>query len=106
MNPLFLQLTLAGIASWSLLSSSAGAFVGAGPEALAAKRSTVIERTAGESKTYKIGALVIEAPWTRATPGGAQVAGGYLRIKNTGLDSDRLVGGTLPVAADVEVHEM
>ncbi len=52
------------------------------------------------------GALVIEAPWTRATPGGAKVAGGFLKITNTGRTPDRLIGGTLPPAASVEVHEM
>ncbi len=54
----------------------------------------------------KAGALVIEAPWTRATPGGSKVAGGYLKITNTGSTPDRLIGGTLPLAASVEVHEM
>lgn len=56
--------------------------------------------------SFKVGALVIEGPWARATPGGAQVAGGFLKITNTGAESDRLVGGTLPVAAAVEVHKM
>jgi copper(I)-binding protein len=55
---------------------------------------------------YKAGALLIEAPWTRATPGGAKVAGGYLEITNTGRDADRLIGGSLPLATSVEVHEM
>ncbi len=56
--------------------------------------------------TFKIGALVIEAPWARATPGGAKVAGGYAKITNTGKEPDRLVGGSLPIASEVEVHEM
>ena len=56
--------------------------------------------------TFKIGALVIEAPWARATPGGAKVAGGYLKITNTGKEADRLIGGSLPIAKEVEVHEM
>lgn len=56
--------------------------------------------------TYKLGSLVVEAPWTRATPGGARVAAGYLKITNNGDQSDRLVGGSLAAAADVEVHEM
>lgn len=55
---------------------------------------------------YKAGALVIEAPWARATPGGAKVAGGYVKITNTGSAADRLIGGTLPLAESVEVHEM
>jgi uncharacterized protein YcnI len=60
----------------------------------------------GTVQTYRVGSLVIETPWTRATPGGAQVAGGYLKITNTGSQTDRLVGGSLPIAAAVEVHEM
>ena len=59
-----------------------------------------------QAHTYKVGPLVIEAPWTRATPGGAQVAGGYLKVTNTGSQPDRLVGGSLAPAATVEVHEM
>lgn len=59
-----------------------------------------------EARTYKAGPLVIEAPWTRATPGGVQVAGGYLKITNTGGQPDRLVGGSLAPATTVEVHEM
>jgi copper(I)-binding protein len=58
------------------------------------------------ARSYKLGSLVIDAPWIRATPAGAQVAGGYLKITNTGQEPDRLIGGSLPVAADVEVHEM
>nr|WP_091131940.1 DUF1775 domain-containing protein [Microvirga guangxiensis] len=54
----------------------------------------------------KAGALTIEQPWSRATPGGAKVGGGYLRITNTGKESDRLIGGSFPNASRVEVHEM
>lgn len=48
----------------------------------------------------------IEQPWTRATPGGARVGGGYLRITNTGTESDRLVAGQVSFAERVEIHEM
>jgi uncharacterized protein YcnI/copper(I)-binding protein len=54
----------------------------------------------------KVGPLTVEQPWSRATPGGAKVGGGYLRITNTGTASDRLVGGSFPLASRVEVHEM
>ena len=67
----------------------------------------VVSATAQEAgQTYKIGSLVLEAPWARATPAGARVGGGYLKITNTGQQPDRLIGGSLPVAASVEVHEM
>jgi copper(I)-binding protein len=58
------------------------------------------------TRVYKLGQLVVEAPWARATPGGAQVGGGYLKITNMGKESDRLIGGSLPVATSVEVHQM
>lgn len=54
----------------------------------------------------KAGNLTIEAPWLRATPGGAKVGGGYLTVTNAGSVADRLVGGRFPGAARVEVHEM
>jgi periplasmic copper chaperone A len=65
----------------------------------------VADKTAPAS-IFKIGALVIDAPWMRATPGGAKVAGGYLKVTNTGKEADRLIGGSLPIAKRVEVHEM
>jgi len=61
---------------------------------------------AEEPRTYKIGSIVIEAPWARATPAGAKVAAGYLKITNNGQQPDRLTGGTLAIASDAEVHEM
>lgn len=56
--------------------------------------------------SVKSGTLVIEAPWTRATPQGARVAGGFMTITNTGKEPDRLVGGSFPLAGRFEVHEM
>jgi copper(I)-binding protein len=58
------------------------------------------------AQEVKAGDLVITQAWGRATPGGAKVAGGYLTIENRGSTPDRLIGGTVDVAAKVEVHEM
>jgi copper(I)-binding protein len=58
------------------------------------------------AQEVKAGDLVITQAWGRATPGGAKVAGGYLTIENKGSTPDRLIGGTVDVAAKVEVHEM
>jgi copper(I)-binding protein len=58
------------------------------------------------AQEYKAGPIRIEAPWIRATPAGAQVAGGYMKIENTGKGADRLVGGTTAIAGKFEVHEM
>jgi periplasmic copper chaperone A len=56
--------------------------------------------------TYKVGDLVITTPWATRPPTGARVAGGYLRVTNSGTTSDRLVGGKAAFAKRVEVHEM
>ena len=54
----------------------------------------------------KLGPLVISQPWARATPSGAPVAGGYIRVTNKGAEADRLVSGTTDISAAVELHEM
>ena len=51
------------------------------------------------------GDLVITAPWSSATPGGARNAVGYLKITNSGSAPDVLLGGTSSVAERVETHE-
>ena len=49
--------------------------------------------------------IVIQKPWARATPKGADVGAAYLTIRNNGAVADRLTGGTADFAS-VEVHEM
>lgn len=53
-----------------------------------------------------VGGLSIAQPWTRATPPGAKVAGGFMTITNNGKEPDRLLGGAVPFAGRIEVHEM
>jgi periplasmic copper chaperone A len=60
---------------------------------------------AQSAPSYRAGSIVIEAPWSRATPGGAKVGSGYMRLVNRGSEPDRLIGGTAAGAARVEVHE-
>ena len=55
---------------------------------------------------FKLGDLTIGHPWSRATPGGAKVGGGYLTVTNNGSAPDRLVAATTNVADRVEIHEM
>ena len=52
------------------------------------------------------GTLKFTDMWTRATPAGAKVAGGFIKITNLGTELDRLTGGTLATAGTVQVHEM
>jgi periplasmic copper chaperone A len=67
---------------------------------------TVAHGSPPAHKAYTIGALRISQVWTPVPPGGAQAAGGYLTITNTGSEPDTLTGGTAAVAARIEVHEM
>jgi periplasmic copper chaperone A len=55
---------------------------------------------------YKLGSLAINHPWSRATPGSARVAGGFMKITNAGTESDRLIGGTSEASKIIEIHEM
>ena len=59
-----------------------------------------------QAQEVKAGDLVITQPWSRATPGGAKIAGGFLTIENKGAAPDRLVGVAGDVAGRVEIHEM
>ncbi|MGY4504688.1 copper(I)-binding protein [Bradyrhizobium sp. GM24.11] len=54
----------------------------------------------------KAGDLVISQAWSRATPGGAKVAGGFLTIENKGSAPDKLVAVSAEIAGKTEVHEM
>lgn len=55
---------------------------------------------------YTVGALKIVHPWSRATPNGAKVAGGYLSVTNTGTEPDTLTGASLAAAGRAELHRM
>jgi copper(I)-binding protein len=59
-----------------------------------------------QAHEYSVGSLKIGHPWARATPKGATVAGGYLKITNNGAAPDRLVGGSAAFAGRFEIHEM
>lgn len=58
------------------------------------------------AQEIKAGDIVITQPWSRATPGGAKIAAGFLTIENKGAAPDRLIGVAGDVAGKVEIHEM
>ena len=58
------------------------------------------------AQEIKAGDLVITQAWSRATPGGAKIAGGFLTIENKGAAPDRLLSGSGDIAGKVEIHEM
>lgn len=55
---------------------------------------------------FKAGDLIIDHPWTRATPTGAKVAGGYVKLTNGGKKADKLIGVSAEGVEAVEIHQM
>ncbi len=47
-----------------------------------------------------------EAAWLRETAAGQSAGGGFVTLTNRGEAEDRLIGGSAPVAAQVQVHIM
>jgi periplasmic copper chaperone A len=62
--------------------------------------------TTVQAEDVKAGDLVITQAWTRATPGGSKIGGGFLTIENKGTAPDKLIGVSADVAGKVDVHEM
>jgi copper(I)-binding protein len=60
----------------------------------------------GFAQAQSSGSIVIEKPFSRATPSGAKIGAGYMTITNKGNAADRLVSASSPVAGKVEIHEM
>ena len=46
-------------------------------------------KSAANFVLVSVGDLVITGAWTRATPNGAKIGGGYLTIENKGTSPDR-----------------
>lgn len=65
--------------------------------------ATPAPATAGD---ITAGDIVVSNAWTRVTPPGAKVAGGFLTITNKGKTAERLLGGSADIAGRIEVHEM
>lgn len=54
--------------------------------------------------SHEKGDIQVRHPWSRATAPGAKVAVGYMEIRNTGAQPDRLIAASTPVAKRVEMH--
>jgi uncharacterized protein YcnI len=92
------EIPAAGQTASSLKSPAPGVMLVGGQRAPAT--------TGTAASVVKAGDLAIETPWMRATPGGAKVAGGYVRITNTGSQPDRLTGAAIPLAGLGSIHSM
>src|SRR5215470_2236358 len=68
--------------------------------------SPVIIRRISVDRPARGGEISVKQAWSRATPKGAQVAGGYLTIENHSPSPDRLIAAATPAATKIEIHEM
>ena len=62
--------------------------------------------SAAIADSYKVGDIVIDAPYSRSTPPLAPVGGGFMTITNNGAEADTLVSGTATFSKALEIHEM
>lgn len=61
-----------------------------------------------QAHDYRVGDLVIDHPWARATAPGQKAGGAYLKIENRGPSADRLLSAAAPAerAGRTELHSM
>jgi periplasmic copper chaperone A len=60
--------------------------------------------SAGAATAEKV-AIAVEKAWSREVPAGASVGVGYLAIKNSSDEPDRLVSASTPVAGETMIHQ-
>ncbi len=58
------------------------------------------------AREFTGGAITVEQPWSRATPGNSKIAIGYLTIRNASDTPDRLTSITSDIAGRVLPHTM
>jgi periplasmic copper chaperone A len=64
----------------------------------------VLASTSFAQEPTKLGNLVIEQPWSRASIGTSRPAAAYLTIRNKGKESDTLLAVRTPLSSKAEVH--
>jgi periplasmic copper chaperone A len=55
---------------------------------------------------YRLGSIEIAHPYARSTAPGQRNGSAYLKLRNGGTSTDRLVAVSSPAAASVEMHSM
>ena len=66
--------------------------------------SIALAVAAPAADTAKVGDIAIDQPWARASLGNAPNSAAYMILQNTGAVPDRLIGGSTPVASQVQLH--
>lgn len=66
----------------------------------------LVPAISAHAHSFSSGKLSISHPWARETAQGQKVGGGFMVIRNSGKQDDRLVSATTPVADEVQMHTM
>jgi periplasmic copper chaperone A len=66
--------------------------------------SIALTVAAPAADSAKVGDIAIDQPWARASLGNAPNSAAYMILQNTGAVPDRLIGGSTPVATQVQLH--
>ena len=93
-----------GVANWVAIPVDGQAAPAAGEPAPSLR--IVAAAAADGGKIYTVGDLTLSDPYLRATPDGAKVAGGFIKITNNAHHADRLVSVALEAAGMTQIHEM
>lgn len=71
--------------------------------ALLVAAGLALATSASAHEFHRLGDIVVEQPWSRATP--VKVGGAYMTLRNNGAVPDRLVKIASPIAEKAEIHE-
>lgn len=76
------------------------------PASLAVLLLVSVAACGGSSNSPDSGGLpFVSDAWVRPPVGADRPAAGYMTITNPGVDADRLIGASSPIATMVEIHE-
>ena len=64
-----------------------------------------LEATPSMAHQYVAGDIEVVHPYAPPTPPGVAMAAGYMEIVNHGKEDDRLIGGKVDFAHDVQIHQ-
>ena len=68
--------------------------------------ATLAISTAAIAHEYRVGDILVDHPYARATVAGQTSGGAYLTLENKGNSADTLIAAQSPAAASVEIHTM
>lgn len=66
----------------------------------------VLHKGCAFGQSFATGDLTVTGAFVRATPKGAQSAGGYLAVTNNGSAADVLMGASSEAATEISIHRM